>query len=368
MRRLKAQRGRPPAVVLASGDPLWFGIGRLLLERFQPRELRFHPHLSAFQLAASRLAWPLAETACLTLHGRALERLNRHLAHGRRLLILTSDGEAPALIGGHLARAGFGRSTLTVLENLGGGETRTSFEASAAAHRRFGDLNTLAVMLKADDGAGQGITQGLPDTAFLNDGQLTKQEVRAVTLARLAPGPASISGTSAPVPARSPSNGCSPAEHPRTCRPPPPPSRPRPIASPSSSRTPTGWASRSSGSSRAGHRRSSPTARPRRRLHRGGLGTPMLIETCLKQLRPGGRLVCNAVTLGGEARLLDLQKRHGRRALAHRHQPCRAHGPHRGMEGHGPGHPMDADHGPGGSAMSQGRLIGVGVGRAILAS
>ena len=194
MQRLRAQRGLPPAVVLASGDPLWFGVGRLLLEHFQPRELAFHPHLSAFQLAASRLGWTLAETACISLHGRAVDRLNRYLATGRRLLILTNDGAAPALIGERLTKAGFGRSSLTVMESLGGvGETAIGFPANEASTRRFGDLNTLAVTLEADDPAAArpaaSLGQGLADAAFIHDGQMTKQEVRAVTMAKLAPRP-----------------------------------------------------------------------------------------------------------------------------------------------------------------------------------
>jgi precorrin-6Y C5,15-methyltransferase (decarboxylating) len=317
MDRLVAQRGRPPAVVLASGDPLWFGVGRLLLERFSAGELAFHPGLSAFQLAAARLAWPLADVACLSLHGRSLDQLNRHLAHGRRLLILTRDGAAPAAIGGRLARAGFGRSTLTVLEFLGAAEEAVvSFRADEAAHRQFGDLNTLAVLLEADDvwagRAGHGIAQGLPDACYLHDGQLTKQEVRAVTLAKLAPRPGQhlwdigagagsiaiewlLAGRAAPdlpttataveasadrvaviienahnlgVPQLAVIEGTAP----RTL-----PGDPDPDAV----------------------------------FIGGGVAAPMLIEACLDRLKPGGRLVVNAVTLGGEARLLDLQRRHG---------------------------------------------------------
>jgi precorrin-6B C5,15-methyltransferase / cobalt-precorrin-6B C5,C15-methyltransferase len=314
MGRLEAQRSHSPAVVLASGDPLWFGVGRLLLSRFAAAEMAFHPSLSAFQLAAARLGWPLAESACISLHGRSLDRLDRHLAHGRRLLVLTADGAAPASIGERLAAAGFGRSMLTVLENLGTTEEAVaSFRAGEAAQRRFGDLNTLAVMLEADNpAAGRGITQGLPDTSFKHDGQLTKQEVRAVTLARLAPRPGQhlwdigagagsiaiewlLAGRAAPdMPTTATAVEASAdrvamiSENARTLgvpelevilgkAPAVLPGEPAPDAV----------------------------------FVGGGVATPMLIETCLEHLVIGGRLVANAVTLGGEARLLDLQRRHG---------------------------------------------------------
>ncbi len=317
MQRLKAQRGRPPAVVLASGDPLWFGIGRLLLEHFQPHELAFHPHISAFQLAAARLAWPLAETACISLHGRALDRLNRHLSPGRRLLILTNDGAAPALIGDRLSRAGFGRSSLTVMENLGGtGETAINFPASEASHRRFGDLNTLAVVLEPDDaGAARpaaSLAQGLADDAFIHDGQMTKQEVRAVTMARLAPEPGQhlwdIGAGAGSIAIEWLLAGRAAPDRPTTA-----------VALEAS-------ADRVAVIIENAHRLGVPELRviegkapavlpdgpnPDAVFIGGGVAAPMLIEACLDHLTLGGRLVVNAVTLGGEARLLELQRQHG---------------------------------------------------------
>ncbi len=317
MDRLKTQRGRPPAVVLASGDPLWFGIGRLLLDHFSPRELAFHPSLSAFQLAAARLAWPLAETACISLHGRALDRLNRHLAAGRRLLILTNDGNAPALIGERLQRAGFGRSTVVVMENLGASdETMVQFVAAEAAHRSFGDLNTLAVQLEADHppsrAGGSSLAQGLPDAAFLHDGQMTKQEVRAVTLARLAPRAGQhlwdIGAGAGSIAIEWLLAGRGMADRPTTAS------------------AVEAAAERVALMIENAYRLGVPELEviegkapatlpgvpdPDAIFVGGGVATPMLIEACLARLKPFGRLVINAVTLGGEARLLELQRRHG---------------------------------------------------------
>jgi len=311
--RLKAVRGRLSAVVLASGDPLWFGIGRQLLAAFGPAELAFHPHLSAFQLAAARLAWPLAETACLSLHGRGLDRLNGQLAHRRRLLLLTRDGTAPAEIGERLVALGFGRSVLRVLENLGAADERiVQFPAFEAAHRRFADLNTLAVELVAEPGAGQPLGQGLADDSYLHDGQLTKQEVRAVTLARLAPRAGQhlwdIGAGSGAVAIEWLLAGRAAPDLPTTA-----------VAVEVS-------ADRVARIIENAHRLGVPELQvlegrapavlpddpaPDAVFIGGGVGTPMLIESCLARLKPGGRLVVNAVTLAGEARLLELQRRHG---------------------------------------------------------
>lgn len=311
--RLKAVRRQLPTVVLATGDPLWCGVGRRLLAHFAPTELRFHPHLSAFQLAAARLAWPLADVACLSLHGRSPDQLLRHLADGRRLLILTADGAAPAAIGGRLAGAGFGRSVLHVLENLGSAEERmVRFAAGEAAHRRFADLNTLAVELVADPGAASPVSQGLADDSFLHDGQLTKQEVRAVTLARLAPRPGEhlwdIGAGSGAIAIEWLLAGRAAPDLPTTA-----------VAVEAD-------AMRLARIIENAHRLGVPELRaiegrapavlpdapaPDAVFIGGGLGVPTLIETCLERLKPGGRLVANAVTLAGEARLLELQRRHG---------------------------------------------------------
>ena len=317
LQRLKAQRGLPPAVVLASGDPLWFGIGRLLLEHFQSRELAFHPHISAFQLAAARLGWSLPETACISLHGRALDQISRYLAERRRLLILTNDGVAPAQIGERLTRAGFGRSTLTVLEKLGSREeTAIVFAACEASARRFADLNTLAVTFEADDSAtvrpAASLGQGLPDNAFIHDGQLTKREVRAVTMARLAPRPGEhlwdIGAGAGSIAIEWLLAGRAAPDLPTTA-----------VALEES-------AERVAVIIENAHRLGVPELGviegkapallpdgpdPDAVFIGGGVAAPMLIEACLERLTLGGRLVVNAVTLGGEARLLELQRQHG---------------------------------------------------------
>ncbi len=183
-----AQRGRQ-VCVLASGDPYHYGIGAVLARHVAPDETMVVPAPSAFSLAAARLGWPLAECTLVSLHGRELDRLRPHLQPGARVLALTSDGDAPAALAGLLATAGFGPSRLTVLEALGG--PRERLRATTAAAFRFGatdPLNTVAIEVVAEPGARIiARASGLPDALFEHDGQITKREVRAVTLSSLAP-------------------------------------------------------------------------------------------------------------------------------------------------------------------------------------
>ena len=183
--RLDALRGRR-VCLLASGDPMWFGIGATLAGRYPAAEVTVAPHPGAFSLAAARLGWPLQDVHCLSIHGRPLEALARHLYPGARLLLLAADGGSPARLAAWLAGRGFGASRLTVLERLGGAGERITVGAGQPAD----DLNTIAVELAADAGTTPlPAIPGLPDDAFRHDGQMTKREVRAVTLASLAPWP-----------------------------------------------------------------------------------------------------------------------------------------------------------------------------------
>jgi len=185
---IAARRGRR-VVVLASGDPMWFGIGVTLARRFAREEIAVLPHLSAFNLAAARMGWPLAEVEAITLHGRPLDLLALHLAPGARLLVLSENGETPARVAAYLRDRGWGPSAITVLENLGAAEERST--SGTAAQWNAGpctDLNTIAVACAAEPGTRVlSRAPGLPDDAFAHDGQLTKREVRAATVSALAP-------------------------------------------------------------------------------------------------------------------------------------------------------------------------------------
>lgn len=182
-----AERGRR-VVVLASGDPMLHGVGATLLRRMPPEEALVVPAPSAFSLAAARLGWPLEGTATISLHGRPVELLRPHLHPGGRILALTSDGAGPASIAG-LLRDGFADTRLTVLEALGGARERIRTTTAAEfALTGIAPLNLVALEVVASPGA-RFLTRapGLPDAFFEHDGQLTKREIRAVTLSALAP-------------------------------------------------------------------------------------------------------------------------------------------------------------------------------------
>jgi precorrin-6Y C5,15-methyltransferase (decarboxylating) len=188
-----SRRGKP-VVVLATGDPMHFGIGVALAKRMPAAEMVVHPHISAFSLAAARMRWPLADTECLTIHGRPLDLLAGAVAPGRRLLVLSHDGSSPAEVANRLRELGYGASAVTVLEHMGGTRERIYGGLAAAwAHPRAADLNTLAVECRADaDARALSLTPGLPDDAFQHDGQLTKREIRAATLSALRPLPGQL--------------------------------------------------------------------------------------------------------------------------------------------------------------------------------
>lgn len=184
--RLLAERGRR-VVMLVSGDPFWFGAGSTLARHLPAAEWRALPAPSTFSLAAGRLGWPLEACTCLGLHAKLLTRIRPYLQQNRRLLVLLRDGNAVHELAGLLVRFGFGGSRLHVLEALGGDDERLrSMRADAALP---GDIaHPVAVGLEVvGEGPALPLTPGLPDALFEHDGQLTKQAVRAMTLAALAP-------------------------------------------------------------------------------------------------------------------------------------------------------------------------------------
>jgi len=178
-------------VVLATGDPMSFGIGSTLVRHFEPEDMTILPAPGAFSLAAARLGWPLHGCTCLTLHGRPLELLNAHILPGRRLLILSHDGSTPGQVAATLTAAGFGPSRIAVLENMGApDEARHSGTAEGWDVKDIADLCTMAVECRPGPGARYfPLAAGLPDDAFVHDGQMTKRVVRAATVAALSPRP-----------------------------------------------------------------------------------------------------------------------------------------------------------------------------------
>jgi precorrin-6Y C5,15-methyltransferase (decarboxylating) len=184
--RLLAERGRR-VVMLVSGDPFWFGAGTTLARHLPATEWRALPAPATFSLATSRLGWPLEACTCLGLHAKPLTRIRPYLQQHRHLLVLLRNGDAVRELAGLLVRFGFGASRLHVLEALGGeDECIRSVRADASLPDDI--AHPVAVGLEvAGEGPALPLTSGLADEWFEHDGQITKQAVRAMTLAALAP-------------------------------------------------------------------------------------------------------------------------------------------------------------------------------------
>jgi precorrin-6Y C5,15-methyltransferase (decarboxylating) len=185
---IKAARGRT-VCVLASGDPFYFGMGATLARSIDPSEMLTIPAPSSFSLAASRLGWPIQDAALVSLHGRPLDLIRPHLQPGARIIALTSDEKGPPELATLLTDNRFGRSRLTVLEALGGDRERiTHHQAETFSLETISALNVCAVEVVAGDAARIiPLAAGIDDGLFDHDGQITKREIRAVTLSALAP-------------------------------------------------------------------------------------------------------------------------------------------------------------------------------------
>ena len=182
---LERFRGRS-IVALASGDPLVAGIGTTLIDVLGADAVEVLPAVSSVALARARMRWPAESVAVLRDH----HSLGRELAPGRRLLVLSADRHTPGEVAATLRGAGFGGSEMTVLADLGGPAEARFFRAARdwAVDREAPALHVLAIECVADSSARPlGLAPGLPDDAFENDGQLTRRDLRASALSRLAP-------------------------------------------------------------------------------------------------------------------------------------------------------------------------------------
>jgi len=190
---LLRHRGRPTCV-LASGDPMCYGIGVTLTRSLSLAEMTIVPAPSAFSLACARLGWSLTEVETLSLCGRDPALLHAVCYPGARLLVLSAGPHTPAMVAERLTRCRFGQSHITILERMGGAyERRLEGTAASWSATDVAGLHTMAITCIADPGmTGFSRLAGLPDTAYRHDGQLTKREVRAMTLAALAPVPGQL--------------------------------------------------------------------------------------------------------------------------------------------------------------------------------
>ncbi len=297
-------------VVLASGDPLNYGVARKILARIPIAEVRVIPAVSALSLAAARMGWSLPDCDTLTVHGRAPANVEPFIQPGARLILLTDGDESVREVAHRLVQRGFGASPMTALEAMGGPEERrVDFTANQVPDAPFGPLLSLAIDCRADPGA-QVLARipGLPEEAFEHDGQITKREVRAAALAALAPAPDELlwdvgagSGSVAIEWMRAVRGG-------------------RAIAF---ERHPERLEAIARNADRLGVPRLEIVAgglAPETFTHRpapdaiflgGAVADEAVFDACWAALKPGGRLVANAVTLEGEVALIARQARLG---------------------------------------------------------
>ncbi|WJS01682.1 precorrin-6y C5,15-methyltransferase (decarboxylating) subunit CbiE [Roseibium aggregatum] len=294
--------------VLATGDPMWFGIGSSLLKHFPAHELMVLPSPSAFQLAAARMGWALQETDCLSVHGRPVDLLRASLYPGARILCLTSNAETPRQVADLLADEGYGRSRMTVLEHLGGTRERCVAGTAEDWSTEVADFHTLALDVIADPGVRfRARIPGLADDAFRHDGKMTKQDIRAITLAELKPHPGALlwdvgagCGSIAIEWLRAADRTRAIGLEPHVER--------RQMAAENAVALGVPHLELLDATAPEGlHDLPQPDAV----FIGGGLTASGVIEACLAALDPGGRLVANAVTLESEAILLSTYQSHG---------------------------------------------------------
>jgi len=298
-----------PVCVIASGDPMLFGVGVSLSRHVPIDQMHVIPAPSSYSLAAARLGWALQEVVTLSVVARPLAALNAQLHNGLRLLVLSNDGSTPAAIAVLLRERGFGPSRMTVLEHLGGAsEQRIDGVASEWSNPEIAALNLVAIDCRAEPNTLRlSPLGGLPDDAFRHDGQLTKRDVRAITLARLAPVPGELLWD---VGAGCGSIGIEWMRAHPTCR---------AVAIESNeerqqliefNRDALGVPGLQLVRGRA------PDALeglepPDAIFIGGGVTRAGVLDSCWQQLRSGGRLVANAVTLQSEAMLVSWREQHG---------------------------------------------------------
>lgn len=303
--RIVAARGRR-VVVLASGDPFHHGVGSSLAALVLSDEMRVLPAPSSFSLACARLGWAEQDCVTVSLHGRAFARIVPHIRPGRRILALSWDETTPAKLAEHLVKTGYGRSRLVILEAMGGRDERvTDTTADAFQPAEINPLNLVALEIRpGEHPRRQPLGFGLADDLFAHDGQITKRDIRAVTLSSLAPMGGELlwdvgagSGSIAVEWLLADAHNRAIAIE----------DRPDRAANIAANAEAFGVPALEIVTGRA------PAALenlpgPDAIFVGGGTSDAGLMDACWQRLKPGGRLVANAVTIEGEAELI---RRHG---------------------------------------------------------
>ena len=302
-----AERGRK-VCVLATSDPFHYGIGNSLSRAIPADEMRIIPQSSSFSMACSRMRWPQEECALVSLHGRTLYRIVPHLQPGARILALSWDETTPRAVAELMTARGLGAARIVVMEALGGPSERIrETRADGFALDEIVPLNLIAVEIgEAREARILPLAPGLDEEWFAHDGQITKSEIRAITLSALAPRAGELLWDVGAGSASVAVEWCQ--RHPRN----------RAI----------GFEARPERAERVARNAlelgglpvtvegAAPAAlagqeAPDAVFIGGGLTVEGLFEAAWAALKPGGRLVANVVTLEGEAKLAALHAAHG---------------------------------------------------------
>jgi precorrin-6B C5,15-methyltransferase / cobalt-precorrin-6B C5,C15-methyltransferase len=302
-----ARRGTP-VTVLASGDPFCFGIGSIFSSALEAQDYLSYPNSSAFSLALSRLGWAAQDVETISFCGRPLEALRPLMQPGAKVLALSADASTPQALAALVTGWGFGETRMTVLEALGGSANNScNFKASEGIPRPINPLNLVA--LEVAGGPAMPLAPGLDEDWFETDGQITKREIRALTLAALAPRRGEVLWD---IGAGSGSVGIEwMLRHPAN--------RTVAVEAREDRAARVGRNARALGVPALSVRQgAAPEALagldpPQAVFIGGGAANPVVSETCWARLPSGGRLVINAVTLPTERLLLARQAEWGGR-------------------------------------------------------
>jgi precorrin-6B C5,15-methyltransferase / cobalt-precorrin-6B C5,C15-methyltransferase len=298
-----------PVCILASGDPLCYGIGVTLLQYVSIDEINIIPAPSTFSLVCARLGWSLTTVETLSLCGRSPDFLAAILAPGAKLILLSAGADTPQIVADLLTQSGYGNSSMTVLEHLGGKRERLISDiAKSWSKSDLAALNAIAVeCIISPNITPLNRLPGLPDSAYHHDGQLTKREVRAITLAALAPMPGELLWD---VGAGCGSIGIEWLRSHPSCRAIAIEQHPHRLKFIADNMTALGTPHLQLIQGKA------PTAlvdlpTPDAIFIGGGTTSEGLLDTCWGALRSGGRLVANAVTVESELQLLQWHQQVG---------------------------------------------------------
>lgn len=188
-------------VVLASGDPLFFGLGRLLLTKFKPEQIQFYPHLTSVQLAFNALKIPWQDSALVSVHGRSTDNLIKLFKQGKsKIAVLTDGNNNPAAIARLLLALELPVDySFYICENLGGAENIIHYasdkltQLSKLENQNFAALNVLILIRERQEetfNLSKLPLIGIPDNSFLSFSDrpslITKKEVRLAILGELA--------------------------------------------------------------------------------------------------------------------------------------------------------------------------------------